>query len=431
MTLNDMIKKIADASGLKEEEIASRIENKRDELGGLVTPDGAAHIVAKEFGLNLFKGEPRSHDLKVENVIPGMTRVDIVGKVLKVYPVKEFTKKNGATGMMGSLILGDDTGTIRVVFWGEGASALSEGQIAEEQIIRIKNTYTRENQDGEAEIHINNMSKIIPNPDDVELDDIQLKESEPIKIGELREGLSSVDVLCKVMHIYEAREFDRDDNTKGRVANLVVADETGKAGLVLWDDDVGLLDRDEIKAGDTIKVEKGYVKIRYRGPEINVGKYGKVVLNPPEGELDVVLETVAATKKEMKELKDGDEATIRGVLAELYEPKVFQRKDDKRGVVVNAVIDDGTACMRAAFYDKQAEALLNVSLEGEDLEKKVAEVVEERTKEILGRDVIATVNVRHNDFSDQDELVVRDLILNPDPRELIKELLEEIKTTEG
>jgi len=431
MTLEDLIKKIAEASDLSEDEIASQIEKKRDELGGLVTPDGAAHIVAKEFGLNLFKGEPKNHDLKIENVIPGMTRVDIVGKVLKVYPVKEFNKKNGTTGLMGSIILGDDTGTIRVVFWGEGAKALSEGQIEEEQVLRIMNTYTRENQDGEAEIHINNMSKIIPDPEDVEIGDVKLKENEPIKLSELREGMGSVDVLCKVMQIYETREFDRDEDTKGRVANLVVADETGKARLVLWDDDVGLLDTDEIKAGDTIKVEKGYVKVRYGGPEINIGKYGRLVLNPSEGELDVEMAVFAAAKKVMKELKDGDKATIRGVLAELYEPKVFQRKDDKKGVVINAVIDDGTACMRAAFYDKQAGALLNMSFDEEDLEQKLAEAVEEKRKDIIGVEAIVTVDVKHSDFSGQDELVVRDITLNPDPREIIKELLEEIKITEG
>ncbi|MFQ5815333.1 MAG: DUF2240 family protein [Candidatus Hydrothermarchaeaceae archaeon] len=431
MALQAMIKTISGESGLDEEEIASRIEKKRDELSGLVTPEGAAYIVAKELGLNLFKGEPRSHDLKVENVIPGMTRVDIMGKVVKVYPVKEFNKKNGSTGLMGSLILGDDTGTVRVVFWEKAASLLSEGHIEEEQVLRIKKGYTKENQDGEAEIHINNASKITANPTDVEPGDIQLKEMEPTKLGELREGMNSVDVFCKVMHIYDAREFERDDKTKGRVVNMVVADETSRARLVLWDEDVGMLDRGEVNVGDTIKVEKGYVKMRYGEPEINVGKYGKVVLNPPGGELDVELPSAVVATREIKGLRNGDRAAIRGALVELYEPKVFQRKDGKRGVVVNAAIDDGTACMRAAFYDKQAEALLNTSLEGENLEEKVVAAAEERKNEVLGSEVIATVDVRHNDFSGQDEMVVRDISISPDPREIIKELLKEIKIMEG
>jgi replication factor A1 len=397
-----------------------------------VTPEGASYIIAQELGINLFKGKPKNHDLKVENVIPRMTNVDIVGKVVKVFPVKEFNKKNGSTGIMGSFILGDETGTIRVVLWGNGASILSQGSIKEEDVLRIKNGYTKANQDGEPEIHINNASKIITNPGDVDPDDIRVGKRGIIKLNMLNEGMGNVNILCKVLHISETREFERDDKTKGKVANLVVADETAKARLVLWDEAVKLLERDEISVGDTIKVEKGYMKKRYGEMEINVGKYGRVVVNPEEGSLDVKIDEKVVVAKEIKELNEGDEAIIVGALVEIYGYKVFQRKNGMNGMVVNAALDDGTGCIRAAFYDKQVETLLSKAFGGDkDLGDELAGMIEKRKKELLGREVMVRADVRHNDFSGQNVLVVREIILDPDPREIIKELLEEIKIMEG
>lgn len=301
-------------------EVASRVDTKMDELGGLVTQEGAAFIVARELGLELFKSEPRSHDLKVENVIPGMTSVDIVGKAVKVYPLKEFKKKDGTQGTMGSLIMGDETGMIRVVLWDKASAMLAD--IPEDSVIRIKNGYTKANQNGEPEIHIKSTSRVTVNPDDVEPGDIKPRMTKPRASATPRE----------------------------------------------------------------------------------------------------------ATERYLADLKDGDRANIRGALIELYDPKVFQRKDGRKGIVVNAAIDDGTACMRAAFYDKQAEALLEAQLSGgDDMEDTVSKAYEERKSKIIGREVIASVDVRHSDFSGQDELVVQSMVINPDPKEIIKGMLEEMK----
>lgn len=430
MALQDLIKTIAEGSGLSEEEVASQVNKKRDELGGLITHEGAAYIIAREFGLNLFKGEPRNHDLKVENVIAGMSRVDIVGKVVKVYPIREFNKKDGTPGVMGSIILGDETGVIRVAFWDKSASLIAEGKIMEDAIVRIKNGYSKANQNGEAEIHIRNTSRITVKPGDLDPADMK-PAGKLVKISELRGEMSRVDVLCKVMRVYEAREFEREGEKKGRVANLLAADETGEIRIVLWDEAVGLLDKGLIKVGDTIRVEKGYVKMRNMELEINVGRFGKVILNPPEGVLSAVVQGPVVAKRDLSGLKDGDNAMIRGALVELYGRKVFERKDGSKGLVVNAAIDDGTACLRAAFYGRQAEALLDLKLAGGDIEGAVDKAVEEKKNKILGRELLATVDVRHNDFSGQDELVVQEMITNPDPKEIIKELLEETKTVEG
>jgi replication factor A1 len=431
MELDEIISRIVSETGMGEEEVQARVEEKQKELGGLVTPIGAAHIIANEAGINLLEGFSKSNELKIENVIPGMSSVDVVGRVTRVFSPREFEREDKSKGRVASLILADDTGSIRVVLWGKDTALLEEGKIEEGDVLRIRNAYTKENINGEAEIHLGTRARVIINPKDVARDEISMPEGRKKKIAELREGMNSVDVACRVLRIYDVREFEREDKTRGKVVNLLVGDETGVARLVLWDEDVGLVEEQKIKEKDVIKVKRGYVKFRFGEPEINVGRYGKVILNPGEeiGETPSIEKAVEVGRKSISELRQGERAEIRGALVEVYENlRVFDRKDGK-GMVVNAVIDDGTGSMRAAFYDKMAEALLNVTL-AEACEGGVEDKIRERKKELLGREVVAMVSVRHSDFSGREELVVQDLNLNPDPRSEAEGLLKEAKSME-
>jgi replication factor A1 len=428
MNFDELISKIASESGLSEEEVRRRVEEKQKELGGLITPEGAAHVVANELGINLFSGASKTRDIKIENIIPGMQSVDVVGRVRRIFPAREFTRSDGGKGKVSSLILGDDTATIRVVFWGKDTEKLEK--IQEGDILRIRDGYTKEDLNGEPELHIGSRTRVILNPPDIKPEQFPEVETQIRKIAELQDGMPSVDVLCKVMRIYEVREFTRDDGSTGRVVNLVVADDTGRARLVLWGDDVSMVEEGKISEGDVLKVVKGYVKVRMNEPEIHVGRFGKVVLNPDGAEALAELPEEKIVRKEMKELKAGDRAEIRGAIVDVADVvRVFDRKSGK-GVVFNVVIDDGTANMRAAFYDKLAETLLNIPLE-RIIAGEAEEDINKRKEELLGREIVVIASVRTNDFTGKEELVVEDLNLNPDPRSEVQRLLKEAKSIMG
>lgn len=435
MELEEIIDAIANESGLEKEDVGERIRKKQEELGGLVTLEGAAHIVANESGINLFKGMSQSPTLKIENVIPGMNSVDVVGRVFRVFPTREFNRKDGSKGRVCSITLSDSTGTIRTVFWDKDVELVEGGKVEEGKLLRIRGGYSKEDLNGEPEIHVGMRARVTPEPKDVNEDDFPVAGNINKKISELTERDPSVDVVCRVIRIYEPREFERDDKTKGKVVNLIIGDETGRARLVLWDEDAGLIEKAMIKEGDTIKVKKGYVKVRWTDggrfdePEVNVGKYGKIILNPEEEIKEVPLMAPEITRKYIKDLQDGEVAEIRGALVDIYDNvKIFDRAD-RKGIVVNAVIDDGTENMRAAFYDKMAEALMNIPIQ-KVLEGDISDDVSRRIPEILGREVVAQVRVKYSDFSGQNELVVQDINLTPDPKIEAKNLIEEANALE-
>ena len=145
-----ILEKIAQVSGLEKEEISRRVEAKRAKLAGLISPDGAAQIVAAELGIN-FDNEK----LKINELLPGMRKVNVVGKVFNVSPVRTFTTKKGDEGKVVNLFLADETSNVKVVLWDTNHIELIEkGEIAQDKVVEIFNGSMRDN-----EIHLGSFSE--------------------------------------------------------------------------------------------------------------------------------------------------------------------------------------------------------------------------------------------------------------------------------
>ena len=84
-----LIERIAKSSGLAKEEIETKLEAKKAKLSGLISKEGAAQIIAAELGVSF-----EDQDLKISELIPGMRKVNVIGKVIQIFPVREF-EKNG------------------------------------------------------------------------------------------------------------------------------------------------------------------------------------------------------------------------------------------------------------------------------------------------------------------------------------------------
>ena len=88
MPLDDIITKIKEKSGISDSEIQEKINQKLEQLSGLISKEGAAHIIANELGVKLF--EQTSGRLQIKNIREGMRSVEVVVKVQQVFEVREF-----------------------------------------------------------------------------------------------------------------------------------------------------------------------------------------------------------------------------------------------------------------------------------------------------------------------------------------------------
>ncbi len=147
-----LVEFISQQSELSGEDIDRRVEAKRAKLAGLISKEGALQVIAAELNINFDK-----QSIKISQIVTGMRKINIVGKVINLFPIREYNK-NGRSGRIGSFVLADDTSNIRTVLWDENhIELIANGQIYQEGIVEISNATLRN-----GELHLNSFSEIKP-----------------------------------------------------------------------------------------------------------------------------------------------------------------------------------------------------------------------------------------------------------------------------
>jgi replication factor A1 len=103
------------------------------------------------------------------------------------------------------LIIGDETGTIRVVFWNDQVEVALK--IKEEDIISVKDGYVKEN-NAQKEVHLGERASVAINPPGEVISSVrQAMAAGRKKIGELVSGDEGVEVFGTVVQVFDPRFF--------------------------------------------------------------------------------------------------------------------------------------------------------------------------------------------------------------------------------
>ncbi len=236
MPPEEIKKKIHAQTGMSLEEVNGKVADKMKQLAGLISEEGACHIIANELSVQLV---PEASERTVKDLLPGMRDVNQDLKVIQVYELRTFQSKySEGEGKVCSFLGGDESGVIRLTAWGPLADTVSG--LKPQDVVSIKNGYVKEN-NGRAEVHLNDKSEIAVNPEGVEVKSAARQEGGNAeyaekKISELAQGDYRVELTGTVMQAYEPRVFDRKDGGQGIVANVLMDDGSGNIRCALWDD---------------------------------------------------------------------------------------------------------------------------------------------------------------------------------------------------
>ena len=148
LTLDEILEELAKHTKLSKEELMKKVEEKQEELSGLVSLEGAAHLVARDLGIDLLKKQERI--LQLKDVKPDMKRVNLKAKIISITPVREFSKKDGTTGRVKNLIISDGTGQARIPLWDKQVDALEDIDVGD--VIELRNVSTRQSNFGDMDI---------------------------------------------------------------------------------------------------------------------------------------------------------------------------------------------------------------------------------------------------------------------------------------
>ncbi len=205
ISYEEIIRKIKEEKNLSNEEIESKINKKIQQLNDLISRDGAAYIVANELGIKIFDLSKKRY--KVNELIIGMTSFEILVKLIQKNDVIEFKKEN-RQGRVQSVIVGDESGAIRLVIWDESQLKEME-EINENDILLIKNGYVREN-NGFKEFHLSKYSSIKVNPENEVIGDVLItmqKRLQRKKIKDLEAG-DNVSIIGTIVQLFEPRFYN-------------------------------------------------------------------------------------------------------------------------------------------------------------------------------------------------------------------------------
>jgi len=249
------INKIIENTGLTRKEIQDMVGEKKDELKGLISEEGALFIIARELGVDVKEENKeiiKDIDILISDITPNMKNINLIGRIREIHRVNKFNKNDGGVGYVGSFLLHDKTGDIRIVLWDDQVNIFNENNFEINELVKLINGIARKGRYDELEIHIGRYGKVILSPDDVDYKDYPKIEFKLTNINDINLSLKSISIEGRIIQISPIKEFTKKDGEIGRVGSLTLLDSTGSKRLTFWNDDNDKIEKLEV--GDVITI---------------------------------------------------------------------------------------------------------------------------------------------------------------------------------
>jgi ssDNA-binding replication factor A large subunit len=182
---------------ITEEKILEVLKTEKSKTGGLIADETLLRLIGARYGIETVREVAKSK-LSINQLVPGLNKVTVSGRIVAIYPVKAFEGKQ--SGKYTSLIIADKNGILRVMLWNGKADLVESAVVKMGQIVQFLCCYTREDRNGNTELHVSEKGKVMVNPEDAE------------------------------------STFTRQDSSVGRVLRFIIADNTGEIMVVSWNE---------------------------------------------------------------------------------------------------------------------------------------------------------------------------------------------------
>ena len=164
LSLEDILSEMEKNTKFSRKQLYEKVKRKHEELSGLVSMEGAAHLVARDLGVSILI--PDKRELKIQDLVNGMRNISIKGRIIQVSDTREFERKDGKKGRVCNLIITDGTGEVRIPLWDKQVNMLDEDKLNEGDVIQVKNAFARDNVFGGIEVRLSRLSRVEKIEDD-------------------------------------------------------------------------------------------------------------------------------------------------------------------------------------------------------------------------------------------------------------------------
>jgi len=258
---------------LTRDQIMGQIQEKKRDIGaGFLTDQGALFLIAGELGVQL--SHMTSTDLTLKDIYAGANDITIVARILAIYPVSEFKKKDGNVGRYRKVSLFDKSNVSKLTIWDDNEDAIKLEGMSVDMPVRISNGYVRPGLDGKPSLNLGKRGKIEVLGDEGLISRLMPLSKLTRKVGEVEEEQNIPAVEGTASSASRTSNFTRGDGSPGSLAQFELTGETGKDRIrvVIWNP-VAI----EVKAGQTVVVTNLRVKKSTNGERELHGDSGSVV----------------------------------------------------------------------------------------------------------------------------------------------------------
>jgi hypothetical protein len=259
-SIDDLYQKLLE-SGFSEEELERQVQSKAKEFGGFMSKQGILFIIAKENGIYLhspdvneqfykeFEGEIDYDDFTIDisEVKESMSNIVLLGKILQIYETREFARKDGTPGIVGSFLLGDISQTIKVILWDDKVDITKNKFFRKNELIRIIGGYCKMGRDNKLEVHLGRKGRIVLSPENVnknvekKLNNLEYDQNKidspqkpTSKIKDLIERYKYIKKVQGLIQIEEFKEINTKTGEKTFLLKVILSDESKAIRVIIW-----------------------------------------------------------------------------------------------------------------------------------------------------------------------------------------------------
>jgi len=352
MSADEIIKQILSARpDFSREEIMQKIREKNTAVGGFLTEETAARLVASELGVEIAQKRFVFKEIPIGELVSGLNDVTVTGRVLIAYHAQTYNRKDETEGQLARVLIVDKTGALRILLWNDKAELAKNGKIKQGQILRVLHGYVREARDGDLELHVGHRGEIQINPSDVKEKDYPETSTFATKIGKIVAKQKKANVTGVVRTISPVTVFQRRNGTEGKVQRVTLDDATGQITVVFWNEEIDMLN--DVQVGERLEIINAKVKERIDGRlELHVENRTYVEKLPPIEE--------KITK--IADLIEGGPVTIEGVVKTKPMKREVSTSVGEKVAVASFELEDASGAIFVSAWRKHAETAERLSV---------------------------------------------------------------------
>ncbi len=348
------INKIIEDTGLTRKEIQNLVEDKKNELKGLISDEGALFIIAKELGVDI-KGENKDLlkeiEIFISDITQNMKNITLYGRIKEIYNVNSFERNDGTKGYVGSFLLNDNTGDARIVLWDNQVNIFTEPNFEKNELIKIINGSAKKGKYGNMEIHVGSYGKVVISPEDVDYKKYPKITFKSMNISDINLNLNSLSIEGKIIQLFPKREFTRKDGELGNVQSLTLLDSTGSIRITFWNEDTDKLKT--LNINDIISISNLNPRLSTLDSKtIELTANRNTDITKKTGDLDIKGDSV----KNIKQLqKRSGVVSFKGIITSVDNLKSISLKTGEQVSLLGFVVSDNTDGIRITLWREQAE----------------------------------------------------------------------------